>query len=361
MPRVIFHVDMDAFYVSVERREDPSLVGKPVCVGALPEGGKARGVVMAASYEARALGIRSGMPISMAYRKAPDAVYIEPNYELYGEVSENVMNVLREFADVLEHASIDEAFLDVTKRTGGDYEKAVELAKEIKGAVREREGLGCSVGIAPNKSAAKIASDLNKPDGLTVIPPDTVAEFLAPLPVSKISGVGPKTTAVLEALGIKTIGELATYPGKDLQERFGKNAVWLWGIARGIEEIPVEERPDPKSISVERTFDRDVTDWAVIRETLDSVVHNVWLRAKGQGVRFRTVGIKIRFEGFATHMRERTLGTHVTDEAVMRATCRELLAEFEGETRAVRLLGARVSHLQKAVAAQKGITEFGGE
>ena len=361
VPRVIFHVDMDAFYVSVERLQNPELVGKAVCVGALPEGGKARGVVMAASYEARALGVRSGMPISMAYRKAPDAVYIEPNYDLYGEVSERVMNVLREFADVLEHASIDEAFLDVTKRTGGDYAKAVELAKEIKKAVKEREGITCSIGIAPNKSAAKIASDLNKPDGLTVVPPGRVAEFLAPLPVSKISGVGPKTTEVLDAMGIKTIGDLAKQPGKDLQARFGKNAVWLWGIAKGIEEIPVEERPDPKSISVERTFDRDVADWTVILETMDSVVHNVWLRAKGQGVRFRTVGIKIRFEGFVTHMRERTRGTFLADEAVMRATCRELLAEFESKKRAVRLLGARVSHLQKAAAVQKPITEFGGE
>ena len=359
MPRVIFHVDMDAFYVSVERRENPELIGKPVCVGALPEGGKARGVVMAASYEARELGIRSGMPISMAYRKAPHAVYIEPNYDLYGDVSESVMNVLHEFADILEHASIDEAFLDVTKRTGGDYEKAVELAKDVKRSVKDREGLTCSVGIAPNKSAAKIASDLHKPDGLTVVPPDGVAEFLAPLAVSKISGVGPKTTVVLDAMGIKTIGDLAKQTGKDLQDRFGKNAVWLWGIAKGIEEIPVEERPDPKSISVERTFDRDVTDWAVIQETLDSVIHNVWLRAKGQGVRFRTVGIKIRFEGFVTHMRERTLPTFIVDEEVMRATCRELVAEFKGKKRAVRLLGARVSHLQKAGAAQKGITEFG--
>jgi DNA polymerase IV (DinB-like DNA polymerase) len=360
VPRVIFHVDMDAFYVSVERREKPELLGKPVCVGALPEGGKARGVVMAASYEARALGVRSGMPISLAYRKAPDAVYLEPNFELYGDVSESVMNVLREFADVLEHASIDEAFLDVTKRTGGDYGKAVELAKEVKAAVRTREGLTCSIGVAPNKSAAKIASDLSKPDGLTVVPPDKVAEFLAPLPVGKISGVGQKTEEALTALDIKTIGDLAKVPGKELTARFGRNAVWLWGIARGIEEVPVEERPDPKSISVERTFDRDVEEWPVILETMDDVAHNVWLRAKGQGVRFRTVGIKIRFEGFVTHTRERTIGAHVADEAIVKATCRELLAEFEGRKRPVRLLGARVSHLQKAVAAQRPITEFGG-
>ncbi len=353
------HVDMDAFYVSVERRQNSDLIGKPVCVGALPEGGKARGVVMAASYEARELGIRSGMPISIAYRKAPGAIYIEPNYDLYGDVSESVMNVLREFADILEHVSIDEAFLDVTKRTASNYEKAVERARDIKRAVKEREGLTCSIGVAPNKSAAKIASDMSKPDGLTVVPPGRVAEFLAPLPVSKISGVGAKTEALLVSVGIQTIGDLAKYPGKELQKMLGKNAVWLWGIARGIEESPVEERPDPKSISVERTFDRDVTDWTTILETMDSVVHNVWLRAKGQGVRFRTIGIKIRFEGFVTHTRERTLGTHVTEEDIIRTTCRELIAEFESRKRPVRLLGARVSHLQKAVAAQKPITEFG--
>ncbi len=358
MARVIFHVDMDAFYVSVERRENPDLVGKPVCVGALPDGGKARGVVMAASYEARELGIRSGMPISMAYRKAPHAVYIEPNYDLYGEVSESVMNVLREFADVLEHVSIDEAFLDVTKRTGGDYEKAVEFAKRVKAAVRERGGLSCSIGVAPNKSAAKIASDLNKPDGLTVVPPDRVAEFLAPLLVSKISGVGKKTEEALTAMGIRTIGELAKYPGKELTKRFGRNAVWLWGIARGIEEVPVEERPEPKSISVERTFERDVADWPVILETMDSVAHNVWLRAKGQGVRFQTVGIKIRFEGFVTHTRERTLPTHMADVEIIRATARELLAEFEARKKPVRLLGARVSRLLKAEAMQRPITDF---
>jgi len=359
MARVIMHVDMDAFYVSVERRENPDLIGKPVCVGALPEGGKARGVVMAASYEARQLGIRSGMPISMAYRRAPGAIYIEPNFDLYGDVSESVMNVLREYADILEHASIDEAFLDVTKRTGGDYDRAVELAKEIKRAVRGREGLTCSIGVAPNKSTAKIASDTSKPDGLTVVQPDRITEFLAPLPVSTISGIGPKTESFLRSLGMETIGDLAKYPGKELEKQLGKNAVWLWGIARGIEEIPVEERPDPKSISVERTFDRDVTEWETILETMDSVAHNVWLRAKGQGVRFRTIGIKIRFEGFVTHTRERTLGTHVADEDVMRATCRELVAEFAERGKPIRLLGARVSHLQKVVAAQKPITEFG--
>lgn len=356
--RIVFHVDMDAFYVSVERRQNPDLVGKSVVVGADPKGGTGRGVAMAVSYEARESGLRSGMPISQAYRKLPDAVYLRPDYDLYDDVSESVMNVLREFADVLEHVSIDEAFLDVTERVG-DYARAADHARAIKAAVREREGLTCSIGVATNKSTAKIASDLGKPDGLTIVPADDVAGFLAPLPVMKISGVGVKTAKVLEGLGIRTIGELAAYSGKDLKKALGKNAVWLWGIARGIEELPVEERPDPKSISVERTFDRDVSDWPRVLKTMDDVVHNVWLRARAQGVRFRTIGIKIRFEGFVTHTRERTLGTHVSDEGIMRTTCRELLAEFESRGRAVRLLGARVSHLQKATVGQKPLTDFG--
>src|SRR3989304_6083922 len=206
------HVDMDACYVSVERRQNSDLIGKAVCVGALPEGGKARGVVMAASYEARELGIRSGMPISIAYRKAPGAIYIEPNYDLYGDVSESVMNVLREFADILEHVSIDEAFLDVTSKVIG-FVDAGPYAMRVKAAVREREGLACTIGVAPNKSVAKIASDLAKPDGLKVVRPEALVAFLDPLPVTRLSGVGTKTAQLLERGGVRTIGGPARLPG----------------------------------------------------------------------------------------------------------------------------------------------------
>ncbi|MCI4371627.1 MAG: DNA polymerase IV, partial [Thermoplasmata archaeon] len=232
MARVIFHVDMDAFYVSVERREDSSLIGKSVIVGADPKGGKGRGVVMACSYEAREIGIRSGMPIAMAWRKAPEAVYLRPNYDLYGDVSESVVNVLRSYADVLEHVSIDEAFLDVTSKVKG-FDDAATYANQVKAAVREREGLACTIGVAPNKSIAKIASDLGKPDGVLVVRPEEVTRFLNPLPVTKISGVGAKTAQVLERQGVRTIGELARFPGTELKKILGKNSVWLWGIARG--------------------------------------------------------------------------------------------------------------------------------
>ncbi len=357
MARVIFHVDMDAFYVSVERREDPSLAGKPIIVGADPKAGKGRGVVMACSYEAREIGIRSGMPISQAWKKAPDAVFLPPNYDLYGSVSESVMNRLRYFAGVFEQVSIDEAFLDVSARVGG-FDGAADHARRVKEAVRAQEGLACTIGVAPNKSSAKIASDLAKPDGLKVVRPEELAAFLAPLPVTRISGVGSKTAQVLEHAGVRTIGELARFPGPGLKKLLGKNAVWLWGIARGLEEMPVEERPDPKSISVERTFDRDVSDWAVLRDTLDDIAHNVHLRAQGQGAAYRTVGIKIRFEGFQTHMRERTLGSHVLDESVLVGVVRDLAKEFEDRRRPVRLLGVRVTGLLRPKASQPRLADF---
>ncbi len=357
MVRVIFHVDMDAFYVSVERRENASLADKAIIVGADPKEGKGRGVVMACSYEAREIGIRSGMPISMAWKKAPQAVYLPPNYDLYGSVSENVMNLLRSFADIFEQLSIDEAFLDVSSKVSG-FEAAADYGRRVKEAVRAQEGLACTIGAAPNKSSAKIASDMAKPDGLKVVRPEELATFLAPLPVTKISGVGSKTAEVLERAGVRTIGELARFPGPDLKKLLGKNAVWLWGIARGLEEMPVEERPDPKSISVERTFERDVSDWAALRKTLDDIAHNVHLRAKAQGAAYRTIGIKIRFEGFQTHMRERTLGSHVLDEGVLLQVVRDLAKEFEGRGRAVRLLGVRVTGLVRPKASQPRLADF---
>src|SRR5216117_36156 len=315
---------MDAFYVSVERRENPDLNGKP---------------------------------IGMAWRKVPTAVYLRPNYELYGAVSESVINVLRSHADILEHVSIDEAFLDVTSKVRG-FDDALEYAARVKAAVREREGLACTIGVAPNKSIAKIASDLAKPNGLKLVRPEEVVTFLDPLPVTKISGVGTKTAELLERVGVRTIGELGRFPGAELKKILGKNSVWLWGIARGLEELPVEERPDPKSISVERTFDRDVSEWTVVRETLRDVAHNVFLRARAQGATFRTIGIKIRFEGFQTHLRERTLASHVFDEKVLADVCVDLAKEFAEGNHRFRLIGVRVTKLERPKTRQPQLTAF---
>jgi len=357
VPRVIFHVDMDAFYVSVERREHPELTGKPVIVGADPKGGRGRGVVMACSYEARELGIKSGMPISMAWHKAPQATYLRPNYDLYGDASESVLDVLRTYADVLEHVSIDEAFLDVTGRVKG-FDTADAYAARVKAAIRERQGLACTIGVAPNKSVAKMASDLAKPDGLKVVRPEEVVAFLDPLPVTRISGVGTKTAQLLERVGVRTIGDLSRFPGAELKKLMGKNSVWLWAIARGVEELPVEERPDPKSISVERTFEKDVTDWTRVESTIRDVARNVFLRARAQGATFRTIGIKIRFEGFQTHLRERTLLSHVLDETVLADVCVELAREFANGKHRVRLIGVRVTKLERPQTQQPRLSAF---
>ena len=353
MARIVFHVDLDSFYAAVEVREHPEFRGKPLIVGADPKGGKGRGVVMAASYEARAQGVKAGMPISLAWRRLPDGVYRRPDYDLYGSVSESVMSVLREFADRFEQASIDEAYLDVTAKTTWDAVR--DYARAVKKAVRDREGLTCSLGAAPNKSTAKIAAAQEKPDGLTIVPPETVKTFLAPLAVNAISGVGEKTERVLASLGIRTIGDLAAYPGTELTKVLGRNAVWLWGIANGLEELPVEERGDPKSISVERTFERDVRDWPEVLATLDSVADNVHVRAREARMSFRTVGMRIRFEGFVTHTRDRTLPTWTLDREVLMSTVRELVAEFEDRRKPVRMLGVRVSNLRKPKGKQASL------
>lgn len=354
--RIIMHVDMDAFFVSVERREDPSLVGRKVVIGADPKGGAGRGVVMAASYEARRNGVHSAMPISRAYRLCPDATFLPPRPSLYMSVSQDVMGVLRGFADRFEQVSVDEAYLDAT--SVGDFGRARSHAEMLQSAVRERMGLSCSVGVAPNKSVAKMASDSAKPGGICVVPPSEVKDFLEPLPVSKISGVGKKTEEVLEALGITTIGELARYPGPKLAKILGRNAVWLWGIARGVEEMPVEEREEQKSLSVEHTFERDTDEWSEIEEVVEILTDEVIRRAQRSGITARTIGVKVRTEGFQTHTRDRTQEVHSLDAQLIRRVALELIEEFRGHR--IRLIGLRLSNLLALGGKQRTLLGFGG-
>ena len=352
MPRVIFHVDLDAFYASVEQRENPTLRGIPLIIGADPKGGKGRGVVVACSYEARKDGLHSGQPISRAYRLCPDGVYVRPNLALYGQVSAEVMNRLRKYADKLEQLSIDEAFLDVTKKC--ETINPIELAKEIKSQLKTAEGLSCSIGIAPNKSAAKIASDYQKPDGLTYVDPERVKEFLAPLPVSRISGIGKKTEASLNELGIRTIGDLAAYSPKSLYRKFGKTSVWLWAIANGEERLEVMESYETKSIGGEHTFDQDTDDWDAVDRQIDALVAYVHERLIEAKMEFRTVGLKIRFTGFETYTRERTLKFTSTSSDVITATVRELAHEFRDHPKKVRLIGVRLSGLRDMAGKSQG-------
>jgi len=287
----------------------------------------------------------------MAWKLCPQGIYVPPDFELYGETSERVMNIMRDFADTFEQTSIDEAYMDVSKRCK-TYDDAKLLAFKVKEALKEREGLTVSVGISPSKSISKMASDMQKPDGLTAVQPEQVDKFLEPLPVNRISGVGKKTTEFLHEKGIETIGQLREVEAKKLTDWFGKGGVWLWAIANGIEETPVEERGLRKSISVEQTFERDIQNKTMVRDALESLSHEVHDRLLGEGLWYRTVGIKVRFEGFVTFTREKTHTGYVDDLGVIREYVTLLFREFEKDRRKMRLVGVRLSDLKPAEGKQ---------
>ncbi|MEK6920223.1 MAG: DNA polymerase IV, partial [Thermoproteota archaeon] len=289
--------------------------------------------------------------ISQAYKLCPQGMYVRPDFKLYGETSEKVMSLLRGYADKFEQTSIDEAFLDVSVRCQA-FDDGPELASKMKEEMKAKEGLTMSIGIAPNKSIAKMASEMNKPDGLTIVRPEQVRGFLDPLPVDKISGVGKKTAEFLRGMNVETIGQLSQVPAKKLTEWFGKGGVWLWAIASGLEETPVEERPLRKSISVEQTFERDVRNKALVREALDALVVEVHERLLNEGLMFRTVGIKVRFEGFDTFTREKTHTGYVDNRGVVTEYVKMLFREFERDPRKVRLVGVRLSDLKPAEGHQ---------
>jgi DNA polymerase IV (archaeal DinB-like DNA polymerase) len=357
--RTILHVDLDAFYVSAEVRERTDLKGLPVVVGADPEGGRGRGVVIACSYEARKFGLRSGMPISQAYRLCPQAKYIPPNWGLYERVSEEVMVTLKGFADKFEQGSIDEAYLDVTTKAK-DEGAAREVALLVKKVVKEKHSLTCSVGVGPNKSSAKIASDRNKPDGLTVVPFNDVSGFLAPLPIGVVPGIGRKTGEFLNEQGITTIGQLQEVDGKRLLTWFGKNGVWLWGVIHGEENVDVRQQEMPKSLSVERTFKDDVNDFREVRKEAADGAAELMRRVKSGGYAYRVAGIKIRFRGFETHTREKTLVSHTDSDGPLMEAVEKLLDEFEAEGKPVRLIGVRVADIQHSSSSPSKLDDWAG-
>jgi DNA polymerase IV (DinB-like DNA polymerase) len=337
---------MDSFYASVEIQQNPNLKGKPVIVGADPKAGTGRGVVSTSSYEARRYGVRSGMPISKAYKLCPNGVYLPVNMPLYEKISDKIFSILKQHADKVERVGIDEAFIDVTDKVK-EYGSAKELALKVKDAIYIQEGLTCSIGIAPNKSVAKIASDFGKPDGLTIVEPNQVREFLDPLPVTKIIGVGKKTYGVLKRFGLETIGQAARYPKEDLAQVFGKFGIYLWEVANGIDYSEVQEAEEPKSFSLEHTFEKDTDDQNLVFETLRSQAENLYRQVSEMRYQYRTVTLKIRFEDFETFTRSRSLPSHTYDEEAIMATVKILLGEFENDPRKIRLVGVKVSDLRK--------------
>ncbi len=346
--RIIFHLDMDHFYTAVEERERPELKGKPVIVGADPKEGKGRGVVSTSNYEARKAGVRSGMPISRAWKLCPKAVYLPPNFPLYVKVSNGIMQIARHFAGKFEQWGIDEAFLDVTTKVSS-IEEARNLAVQIKNEIKAKEGLTCSIGIGPNKLVAKIASDFHKPDGLTIVKEEDTQAFLAPLPVRKLLWVGKKTEQKLKPLGVTTVEELARLDPTILTEIFGVIGLQLHLMARGIDNSAVEERREIKSISHETTFEEDSEDIERVLLALEQLSEAVAEEAKNQNLVFKTVTIKLRYENFETHNFSKTLNFQTNRAQGVTKVVRELFEDRLKHGRKIRLVGVRVSSLQSGV------------
>jgi len=350
--RIILHVDMDHFFTAIEEREHPEFKGKPVVVGANPKEGKGRGVVSTCNYEARKFGVKSGMPISRAWKLCPEAIYQPVNHELYAKVSIKIMDILREHGDKFEQWGIDEAFLDVTSRTK-NYDEAEVLARHIKREIIEKEGLVCSIGIGPNKLVAKIASDFQKPDSLVVVKEEDVEKFLASLPVRKLLWVGRKTEQKLKRIGIKTIGDLANYDPTVLTEAFGVMGAQLYLMAHGIDRSEVEERREVKSISRDLTFEEDTADHMLIHHTLDKLSEEVYKDAVKQNLFFKTVTVKVRYENFETHTHGKTL-LFVTDRLQdLQKIVKQLIQDYLRSGRKIRLVGVRISNFVSAKKQKK--------
>ena len=332
-PRKIIHVDMDAFYASVEQRDDPALKGQPVAVG-----GGHRGVVAAASYEARVFGVRSAMPSVTAKRRCPDLVFVKPRFEVYKAVSLQIRAIFADYTTLIEPLSLDEAYLDVSEDRRG-LGSARAIAEDIRARIKAETGLTASAGVSYCKFVAKLASDHNKPDGICVIPPHKGAAFVATLPVKRFHGVGPVTAAKMERLGIATGADLARWPIEQLEAHFGSAGRWYWRIARGIDEREVKPDRPYKSVSAERTFDVDLTAPDDLAREVSRVAGYAWERIERAEVRGRTVTLKVKYADFTLITRSKSFAVPVADLTAFEASGQELLRALLPVPSGIRLLG----------------------
>ena len=353
--RKVIHIDMDAFYASVEQRDDPSLLGKPVVVGGDPGG---RGVVAAASYEARVYGIRSAMPMKTALTRCPHAIRIRGDFGKYRKVSDALREIFSQYTDLIEPVALDEAYLDVTNNKL-EVPLGHRVAKMLKSDIRRRLGLTASAGLAPNKFLAKVASDLRKPDGLVVVMPGQVADFLRDLPVGKIPGVGKVTEAKFIEMGIGTIGQLAKAGLEELKDHFGKRGVYFHHRSLGRDDDPVSPRREPKQLSSETTFPEDVFSAEEMRATLQRLSEGISERLQRRGLRGRVVTVKIRYPDFETVTRSRTHSTGLSDGEAVGNLAVQLLQRSQAFQRGVRLLGVGVSGFTVTRRANSQLDLFG--
>jgi len=344
--RKIIHVDMDAFYASVEQRDDPSLKDKPVAVG-----GQHRGVVMAASYEARKYGVRSAMPSVTAKRRCPELIFVKTRFDVYRAVSQQIRAIFLDYTDLVEPLSLDEAYLDVTEDRHG-LGSARAIAEDIRRRIREETGLTASAGVSYCKFIAKLASDHRKPDGLCVITPEKGPDFVASLPVARFHGVGPVTAKKMEQLGIVTGADLKDWSLPALEAKFGSSGRWYWRICRGIDDREVKPDRPYKSVSAERTFDEDLSDPERLSAELERIAGYAWDRVGRAEVVGRTVTLKVKFGDFTIITRSKSFGSPVPGREVFAATGQALLATLHPLPRGIRLLGLGLHNLSECAGSE---------
>ncbi|MCS4244341.1 DNA polymerase-4 [Rhizobium sp. BIGb0125] len=346
--RKIIHVDMDAFYASVEQRDNPELRGKPVAVG----GAAARGVVAAASYEAREFGVRSAMPSVTAARKCPQLIFVKPRFETYRAVSRQIREIFAEYTPLIEPLSLDEAYLDVTENLR-DMPVATEIALEIRGKIKAVTGLNASAGISYNKFLAKMASDLNKPNGQAVITPKNGAAFVEGLAVKKFHGVGPATAEKMHRLGIETGADLKAKSLEFLAQHFGKSGPYFYGISRGIDNRQVQPDRERKSVGAEDTFIEDIVELDLAKSELVPLVAKIWRHCEANGYSGKTVTVKVKYSDFQQITRSRTVSHFFGGEAELVENAAQLLASAFPFRKPVRLLGVTISNLGETSAAHE--------
>ncbi len=360
--RVVMLVDLDYFFAQVEELRNPALKGKPVVVGMYSGRTADSGAVSTSNYAARKLGVKSGIPIFLAKKKleGTDAVFLPVDYDYYQGVSDQIMQILRRYADAFEQVGIDEAYLDVTQRTGGSFEEATALVQEMKAAVKQEVGVTFSVGIGPNKLVAKIASDIHKPDGVTVVLPEEVQNFLSPMSVDRLLGVGRKISVRMEALGVKTIGDLARFDVQGLVELFGKSSgVYFHNAANGVDNETVQEAGEAESIGRMGTLKENTRDVDFIMQKIDEQIEEIYKEFTEKGLSYRQVGIYAVMTDLSAKSRSKTLEKTAKDKETIRRTARELFAKYLDETDLeIRRVGVKVGHFSKEESGQKSLTSF---
>ena len=358
MTQIIFHCDLDAFFASVEIRDHPEYKNRPVIIGADPKEGNGRGVVSTCNYEARKYGLHSALPISLAYKRCPQGIFLRPEFSKYQKASKQVMLILNSFSEEFQQVSIDEAYIEMSERCK-DFDEAKEIAEEIRKSIMKEVGITLSIGVAPTKSIAKIASDYHKPNGTTIVRPEEIKKFLSPMEITCIPGIGKKSKFYYNKKGIFTIGDIIKTPLKLMIQTFGKSGLWVWKVANGLDNRSVKVIPDErKSISKERTFYEDTADFNLIISKLEEINKKIHNKLKGDGVYFRTITLKIRFQGFLTYTRSKSLPFHIQDEKTTIDIILELYKEFLNNGKKVRLVGIKLSNLSVKDKIQRKLINY---